>query len=146
MRYLADMLMALFLVLGFHDSLLAVERTYTPELGTAERKEIIDALRSVIEKELKKPVIFRIDTLKVQNGWAFLVGIPLEESGRRIDYRETPYQELINAGIFDDWICALLRKEENGTHWRVVAYVLGATDVPFIGWAERYHAPFNIFK
>lgn len=146
MRHLANMLMALFLALGFHDSLLAMERTYTPEPGAAERKEIIDALRSVIEKELEKPVIFQIDTLNVQNGWAFLVGIPLEESGRRIDYQGTPYQESINARIFDDWICALLRKEENGIHWRVVAYALGATDVPFIGWAERYHVPFNIFR
>ena len=146
MQYLALMVMALFLGLGVQNSLLAVERTYTPERGTLERKEINNTLRGAVEKELKKPVIFKIDVLKVRNGWAFLRGIPLEKSGKRMDYRGTSYQKLINAGMFDDWICALLRKERNGTRWRVVVYALGATDVPFVGWVERYHAPPGIFK
>jgi hypothetical protein len=146
MRYLANIMMVLFLGLGVQNSLLAAERIYTPKLGTPERKAINDALRGAVEKELKKPVIFRIDVLNVMNGWAFLRGIPLEKSGKRMDYRGTPYQELIDAGMFDDWICALLNKEGNGTRWRVVVYALGATDVPFIGWVERYHAPPGIFK
>ncbi len=146
MQYLAMMVMVLFLGLGVQNSLLAAERTYTPERGTLERKEIDNTLRGAVEKELKKPVIFKIDVLKVRNGWAFLRGIPLEKSGKRMDYRGTSYQKLINAGMFDDWICALLRKERNGARWRVVVYALGATDVPFVGWVERYHAPPGIFK
>jgi hypothetical protein len=51
---------------------------------------------------------------------------------------------LIDAGTFDDWICALFPKEAK--HWRVVDHVIGATDVPFADWAERYHAPAGIFK
>jgi hypothetical protein len=89
-------------------------------------------------------VLFRIDALNVQDGWAFLRGVPLKKSGTRMDYRGTRYQKLIDAGTFDDWICALLRKE--GERWRVVSHVIGATDVPFVDWAERYHAPAGILK
>jgi hypothetical protein len=117
---------------------------YTPKSGTAERKQITDALRSVVEKELAKPVIFRIDALKVQGGWAFLRGAPLQKSGKKMDYRDTPYQKRIEAGTFDDWICALLNRD--GKQWRVVEHVIGATDVPFVDWAERHHAPAAIFK
>ena len=83
MRYLTNLVMVLFLGLGVQNFLLAAERTYTPKVGTPERKEINDTLRGVVEKELKKPVIFRIDVLNVRNGWAFLRGIPLEQSGKR---------------------------------------------------------------
>jgi hypothetical protein len=122
----------------------AVQQPHTPKPGSSERKQITDALRWVVEKELKKPVVFRIDALNVQDGWAFLRGVPMQKSGKRMDYRGTRYQESIEAGTFDDWICALLRKEAN--RWRVVDHVIGATDVPFVDWAERHHAPAGIFK
>src|SRR5262245_1372085 len=93
--------------------------------GSPERRQIADALRSVVAKELNKAVVFRIDALNVQDEWAFLRGVPLEKSGQRIDYRGTRYQALIDAGTFDDWICALLVKERG--RWRVVTHVIGAT-------------------
>jgi len=134
----------LFAVWLWSPGLAADEGIYTPRLGSPERTQINSALRKVVERELQKPVLFRIDALKVQNGWAFLRGVPLEKSGKAMDYRGTPYQDAIDAGTFDDWICALLRKE--GTRWRVVAHAIGATDVPFADWAERYHAPPGIFR
>ena len=140
MRYLVSLLIASLMGLG--SSGFAVQKL--PKPGSSERKQITDALRSVVEKELKKPVVFRIDALKVQDGWAFLRGVPLKKSGAPMDYRGTRYQKLIDAGTFDDWICALLQKE--GGRWLVVTHVIGATDVPFVDWAERYHAPAGIFK
>ena len=101
-------------------------------------------LRAVVERELKKPVMFRIDALKVHDGWAFLRGVPLETSGRKMNYRGTPYWEMIQAGMFDDWICALLHKEDQ--QWQVVVHSIGATDVPFTSWAARYQAPPDIFE
>ena len=112
--------------------------------GSPERKQIADALRTVVEKELNKPVVFRIDALNVQDDWAFLRGVPLQKSGRRMDYRGTRYQAMIDAGTFDDWICALLRKERGS--WRLVTHEIGATDVPFVDWSDRYQAPKGIFK
>jgi hypothetical protein len=123
---------------------LGAQQNGTPKPGSPERRQIADALRSEVEKELKKPVVFRIDALNVQNEWAFLRGVPLEKSGQQMDYRGTRYQALIEAGTFDDWVCALLMKERG--RWRVVTHAIGATDVPFVDWAERYHAPQSLFK
>jgi hypothetical protein len=131
------------LVLG---SIFAVaqERPYTPEAGTPERKAIMDALRVPIKKQLKKDVIFKIDALKVQNGWAFVRGVPKKPDGGPMDYRGTVYAANIQAGVFDDWFCALLRKR--GDQWQVVQYSIGATDVVWEGWDKQYHAPSAIFR
>ncbi len=48
-----------------------------------------------------------------------------------------------NAGAFDNSVMALLHKV--GGQWRVVQYVIGATDVAYIGWDRRFHAPLAIF-
>lgn len=119
-------------------------QTRTPAPGSAERKAIMDALRAPVEKELNKKVVFKVDHLKVLDGWAFMRGVPQQPGGRKMDYRNSPYQEAISDGAFDDWICALLRKE--GAKWRVVKYVIGATDVAYIGWDEEYGAPSTIFE
>lgn len=116
----------------------------TPKLGSPERKAIADALRVPVEKELGRKVVFKIDHLKILNGWAFLLGQPQQPDGKRMDYRGTPYQEAKKAGAFDDGICALLNKK--GDDWRVVVYVIGATDVPYVEWDKEYKAPPEIFK
>jgi hypothetical protein len=141
-RYLVSLVIASHIALGSLG--FTVQAPHTPKPGSSERKQITDALRSVVEKELAQPVIFRIDALKVQAGWAFLRGAPLQKSGKKMEYRGTPYQKMIEAGTFDDWICALLNQD--GKRWRVVEHVIGATDVPFVDWAERHHAPAAIFK
>ena len=146
MGHLAKALFMLFWLGGCYGPLLAAERAYAPAPGTALRREISDALRSVVEKELNKPVVFRIEVLKVKQAWAFLRGVPLDKSGKRMDYHGTPYQASIEDGQFDDGICSLLRKEAKGNRWKVVTYSLGATDAPFVNWAERYHAPAEIIQ
>src|SRR5262245_32169727 len=52
---------------------LAQNQPYTPEKGSPERKAIVDALRVPVERKLRQEVIFKIDHLKVMNGWAFLL-------------------------------------------------------------------------
>ena len=123
---------------------LAQNQSYTPERGTPERQAITDALRISVQKQLKTKVIFKIDHLKVQNGWAFLRGVPQQANGSAMDYHRTPYQAALAAGAFDDGIVALLRKR--GGKWQVVKYVIGATDVPYVDWDRKYHAPSAIFK
>jgi hypothetical protein len=70
-------------------------------------------------------------------------GVPRHPSGLPMNYQGTPYQEAIKQGMFDDWICALLQKQRG--LWRVVVYAIGATDVPYTGWEQQYHAPQGIF-
>src|SRR5215216_1223901 len=117
---------------------------YTPKAGSAERKAIMDSLRVPVLKRLQKPVVFKVDHLKVQLGWAFMRGVPQQPDGKPMDYTGTGYEQAKKDGIFDDWICALLRKR--GGKWEVVKFVIGATDVVYIGWDEEFKAPAEIFK
>ena len=114
-----------------------------PGKGSVERKAIVDALRGPVEKQLKKPVIFKIDHLKVQNNWAFLTGRPQNSDGSAIDYTNTVYQEAVDSGAFDDGIVALLRQVNS--KWKVIQYVIGATVVPYVDWDKKYRAPKGIF-
>lgn len=116
----------------------------TPAPQTAERKAIADALRAPVEKELKKSVVFKIDHLKVQDGWAFLRGVPQRPDGRPMDYSNTSYRRQKELGMFDDQISALLQMK--GGKWVVVTYNIGATDVVYIDWAEKHKAPPAIFQ
>ena len=131
-------------LLLFNPVPLSAQQPYTPERGGAERKLIIDALRMPVRKRLGREVIFKIDHLKVQDGWAFMRGVPQQSNGAPMDYRGTVYQQAIDDGIFDNWICALFRKQ--GGKWRVVAYEIGATDVVYEGWDKKYKAPLAVFR
>lgn len=116
---------------------------YTPDRSSQERKAILDALRIPVEKQLKQSVVFKIDHFKVQGGWAFLTGVPRNPNGSAVNYKGTIYQEALDAGAFDDGIVALLRNV-NGK-WRVIQFVIGATDVPYVDWDTEYKAPKAIF-
>lgn len=121
----------------------AQESARAPAAGSAERRAILDALRAPVEKELKRKVVFKVDHLETQAGWAFLRGVPQQPGGRAMDYRGTPYEEAEREGAFDDWVCALLRRERG--RWRVVTYNIGATDVVYSNWPEEHGAPRALF-
>ena len=123
---------------------LAQSRPYTPPPGDPERQALMDTLRTPVERELRKRVIFKVDQLKVQDGWAFMRGVPLRPDNSPMDYRGTPYQQAIDDGVFDDWICALLHWQRG--KWRVKQYVIGATDVVYADWSRRFGAPPGIFR
>ena len=117
---------------------------YTPKPGSPERKQIMDALRAPVEAALKKSVEFKVDHLKVKSGWAFMRGVPKQPGGKKMNYKGTEYQSAIDDGVFDDWICALLKKEKD--KWKVVRYVIGATDVVYEGWDKEFDIGSEIFQ
>ena len=123
---------------------VAQERPHTPGQGNPERKAILDALRVPVEKRLKRKVVFKVDELKVLDGWAFVRGVPQQPGGKPMDYSGTPYQQQRDDGAFDDGFSALLRAK--GGKWSVVTYNIGATDVVWADWAEKYKAPPEIFN
>jgi hypothetical protein len=129
-------------VLLFAVSSLA-QAAYTPEKGSPERKAILDALRVPVEKELKQRIIFVVDNLKVQANWAFVGGQPQGADGERPNYAGTPYQEAIDADMFDNNYFALLKK--TGGKWRVVTHAIGCTDVCYATWWRDHKAPKAIF-
>ena len=59
----------------------------TPQAGSAERKAIMDAMRVPVQKETKFPVIFKVGSLKMQDGWAFFSGQALHKDGKPINRR-----------------------------------------------------------
>lgn len=133
----------LFLFFLFIAPSWVFSKAVTPEMGSVERKEIMDALRSPVEDKIKKKVIFKVNHLKVDNGWAFLIVAPLQPNGKPMDYRGTPYQKEVEDDMFSNTVCALLHQKEG--RWKVIEFVLGATDVPFVDWDKKYHAPSSIF-
>jgi hypothetical protein len=125
-------------------SVSAFAQAHTPKAGSPERKALMDALRLPVEKELGRKVIFKVDHLKVLDDWAFMRGLPQQPNGSAIDYRGTSHEQAIKDGIFDDGICALLKRQ--GDKWTVITYQIGATDVPWVTWGEEFKAPAAIFK
>jgi hypothetical protein len=135
---------SLFVCLLVDGSALAPGAPQTPEPNSLERKAITNPLRVPAEKELKQKVVFRIRHLKVQNGWAFLEGVPQQPGGKPVNYAITSHRTAFEGGAFDDGILALLRKEKG--EWRVVVYDIGSTDYPAWDWQQKYKAPPGIFR
>lgn len=137
------MRLTLTLLLGLCAAFVLGQGAATPKKGSPERKAIMDALRVPVEKVLKKKVVFKADHIKTQNGWAFLYGVPMQPNGKKMAYRGTPYEQAEKDGIFDDNFCGLLKKE--GGKWKVKRWIIGMTDVAWIGWDKEFKAPKGIF-
>lgn len=115
----------------------------TPAKNSSERTAILNAARVPVEKELKQKVQFSIQTIKTQGVWAFINGEPQNASGGEPNYKNTPYQEAIDGGAFDNNFQVLLKK--TGGKWKVVTYAIGCTDVCWLGWDKKFKAPSAIF-
>ncbi len=116
----------------------------TPKIGSPVRKAILDVLRVPIQKSMHgQKVVFVITHLNTTNEWAFVFGAPKAANGKSLDFRKSDYKEQFDSGAFDENFGALLRKE--GGKWTVVTWFLGATDVPWVDWAEKYKAPKSMF-
>lgn len=66
------------------------QSVYEPKRGTAERKQIMNAVRPFAEERLGAPVQFVVETLRVSGsvGYAFLMA--QRPGGGKIDMRATP--------------------------------------------------------
>lgn len=136
-------LVSLAIIIAFTYTTFA-QKVYTPEKGSAERTAIFNALRVPVEKELKQKVSFNAETFNVQGNWAFLSGEPLKaDGGGRPNYKNTPYQDAVDSGAFDNNYFALLKK--SGGKWKVVTYAIGCTDVCYATWWKDHKAPKTVF-
>jgi hypothetical protein len=137
-----SVLFALVLLVAMASRASAQARPYTPARGTPERQALMDALRVPLQRQMKKPMIFEVSSLKVYREWAFAEVVIRKPGGSPFDYHGTPYQEAIDEGMFEDMTFALLHLV-NG-RWRVVRYAVGPTDVAWLGWADT-GAPREVF-
>ncbi len=114
------------------------------DLTRAERQRVLDVLRGPVARELNQKVVFKVNRFRARDGWAFLMGKPQQPGGKAVNYRLTRYAGAMREGMFDDGICALLRKTKG--RWQIVTYVIGATDVVYEDWDKRYKAPAALFR
>lgn len=110
----------------------------------SERSAILDAARVPIVARLGKPVLFRVDRLTREGGWAFLLADLEDGQGRPIDYAGTPLAGAWNNGMVSKSCAVLLRREADG--WTVVDSRIGPTDVAWGGWASQHRAPPSLFR
>jgi len=115
-------------------------------VGDPQRRLLLDTLRETIADDLGQPVQFMVDTLRAEpRNWAFFAGSIQQPDGRPIDFRRTPYREAIEEGMFDGPTVYALLSYNHG-QWRVVTFVVGPTDVPYVGWHEEFNAPAALFE
>ena len=103
-----------------------------PARGTADRSELMDAIRPHIEWSLGAPIEFVIDQLRVSENVAFASLAPQRPGGGIIDLYSTP--GYLQGGLYPDQmdgtsVSVLYRKSRNT--WVAVHFAIGATDVWF---------------
>lgn len=115
-------------------------------VGDPMRRPILDALRPAIQRDLGgQPVQFMVDRLRIQGDWAFYAGSIQQPNGRPIDFSKTRYASALEEGFFDGpGTYALLRRTAGA--WRVVTFVVGPTDVAYLGWPDEHGAPMSLFE
>ena len=118
--------------------------TDTPAATHPESAAILKALSVPVSKDLKQPITFSTENLKVQGNWAFVSGQAKNAQGGEPNWKLTKYQEFIDSGDFEDNIFALLKKT-NGK-WRVVTYMMNCHDVCYLEWDKQYKAPKAIIE
>ena len=111
------------------------QKPYTPAVGSAERKSILDVLRVPFEREFKQKVKFDVSFFKVLNDWAFVLGAPENaQTGKKL--RASP--------DIDPDFCGLLRKNARG-EWAVISHASGFGDPTYADWPKKYGAPLRVF-
>lgn len=105
---------------------VSAQAVHEPARGTAERAEILNALRPMLEARLGPPVEFVVDWMRSGNGWAFVQVSPQRPGGGAINLRQTTYAEqaeyMDGIGTF-----ALLRLQYD--RWNLIDFAVGPTDV-----------------
>lgn len=136
----------LFFALIFFNSNFAQTKKVdlAKDLASKDRKEMLEALKLKLKTNLKLKPKMVVDQLLVKSGFAFFKGKAKNAEGKDIDFSKTAYKEENEEGIFDgDATVALLRKA--GGKWKVIAWSIGATDVPYTCWWKEFKAPKDIF-
>lgn len=145
MRLLISLVILITLTLGAK----AGERTdyATPAEGTALRKLLLDTIRVPTEQHLGQRVVFKVNTLRATDTWAFFVGVAVQPDGRPVDYRKSkPFKQdpkttkaILDSGNLYGGVDALLEKD--GAKWKIIAITYDATDVHWHDYDRRFGAP-----
>lgn len=125
--------------------------------GTAMQQAITEVPKAVhltIEQQiesrltalLERPVDLEIKYQKTYKQWTFWAGHPLNPDGSHIDIENTPFSADYAEGYFDDVFMALSQSTTNSGADKLVHFDYGATDAPFVSWAEQYNLSLCLFS
>jgi hypothetical protein len=133
-----------------HEVLLSTRGQVTDEADAAldavkssRVKPILDAIISPLSTDLKTNVKLKVAHCKVENDFAFVIGIPQQPDGKPVDYLATPYAKAYQNRQYGPGVFALLKRE--GDYYKVVAMKHGALEIPFACWWKEYQTPKTIF-
>jgi hypothetical protein len=114
-------------------------------VGDPQRRLLLDVIRPAVQADIGQPVQFVVDTLRTRGDWAFYAGRIQQPTGRPINFARTPYADRLDEGSFDGPATYAVLRRVNG-NWRLVEFVVGPTDVAYLGWPEAHGAPMALFE
>jgi hypothetical protein len=117
----------------------------TPERGSAERTELMDALRPAVSAEIGGEIQFEVFDLRVMpQQWAYANVRPQRpRGGAPIDWSKTKFRQAMAQGTMSDRVMALLFRE--GSSWRVAEYAIGPKDAAWERWRQERRLPRQLF-
>ena len=137
-------LLTLSVGMGIHAASAQMASVHSAGRGDPDRKAILDAVRTVAEHQMGKPVEFVVGDINVGNDergtpWAFVIVNAQRPGGGAIDPYRTPFaarngKEAVE--MFDCCHVEAMLKKERGT-WQVVESGVGATDLWYTEWCNR---------
>lgn len=112
-----------------------------PGRGSALRRQILDALRPSVERDLGPPIEFVVDVMRVAGAVCFTQVTCQRPGGRPIDLARTPLAQRQDLSLIDGTRTEAFLHRTNG-RWQVEDYAVGATD---LWWSDprfctRYRA------
>jgi hypothetical protein len=122
----------------------AAQPVVSPPKGSAQRVEVLGALRPTVEKEVGGDIVFVVHAFNVMGTWAYVSAEPKRPNGDPIDWRATKFRREVEADVFSGLVLALLRQQ--GGSWKVTEYVIGPTDVTWVEWIAKYKLPEDLFR
>ncbi|POF28230.1 hypothetical protein CLV41_11681 [Roseibium marinum] len=124
-QFLAGFFLSALLLLATSADIRA-QSVHEPARGTAERTELLNAVRPMLEARVGPPVEFVVDWMRSGGGWAFVQLSPQRPGGGAIDLSRTTFAS--DAEYMDGLLTFALLRHQYG-RWNLIDFVVGPTDV-----------------
>jgi hypothetical protein len=133
-------LITIFLLLAMPALVFAGE-VHEPAKGSPERAAILDAIRPAVEAQMWGPVEFKIDQMRTDGDWAFVMAEPQRPGGKPVDPETTAF-----AGQEDqmDGLTVLGLARFVRGRWVHIGDIIGPMDAAQTAWVQNYRVPKDV--
>src|SRR3546814_18262615 len=127
------LLPAILLGMILMNSSHADDGIHTPEKGSTEREQLLDAGRAPVQKKLgRDDVRFEVEQIRAGDGWAFVYVRMLNADGSVIAYAGTPLADAAKQGYVSPDYVALLQQADGA--WELRAAPFGPPAMVWLAW------------